>query len=114
MNQRKASSSVITGLGLCKTVPADEPPTRNWCRFIFDPFTWPVVMLFLWTKHLLNYRVDVSSRDVMGNTPLHLLFMRSRIPDVNHIRLLIEYGADLNTQNIKGWTPLFFLIFGGK
>jgi ankyrin repeat protein len=65
-------------------------------------------------KHLLNYRVEVSSRDVMGNTPLHLLFMRSKIPDVNHIRLLIEYGADLNTRNIKGWTPLFFLIFGGK
>jgi ankyrin repeat protein len=65
-------------------------------------------------KKLLNYRVDVSSRDVMGNTPLHLLFMRSRIPDVNHVRLLIDYGADLNTQNIKGWTPLFFLIFGGK
>ena len=65
-------------------------------------------------KQLLSYKVDVSSRDVMGNTPLHLLFMRSRIPDVNHIRLLIEYGADLNTQNIKGWTPLFFLIFGGK
>ena len=65
-------------------------------------------------KHLLNYRVDVSSRDVMGNTPLHLLFMRSRIPDVNHRGLLIEYGADLNTQNTKGWTPLFFLIFGGK
>jgi len=65
-------------------------------------------------KHLLNYRMDVSSRDVMGNAPLHLLFMRSRIPDVNHIRLLIEYGADLNTRNIKGWTPFFFLIFGGE
>lgn len=50
----------------------------------------------------LGAEVDVRSRNVMANTPLHAA--AGRHPPVCEI--LVEAGADVNARQEGGWTPL--------
>ena len=61
---------------------------------------------------LLEEGSDVSSRDVNGNTSLHIA------AGVDHgaskIRTLVSYGASLSEVNYSDWTPLHVAAHGGK
>lgn len=54
--------------------------------------------------------VSVNSRDVDGDTPLHVLVRRG---DRYGVRLLLENGADPNAVGDMGETPLHVAVSGG-
>jgi len=53
---------------------------------------------------LLEHDIDPNSRDIHGNTPLHLAASDER--NVGIARLLVSHGADVNALNSEGYTPL--------
>ena len=60
---------------------------------------------------LLKYKADFNSRDINGNTPLHILSGRRpgryKEDDIlDHAKLLLKYGADMNSQDNRNQTPL--------
>ena len=61
------------------------------------------------TTLLQSGRLDLSIRDINGDSPLHILAARRRNSEVLLsilIRYYIEHGLDLNSQNIRRQTPL--------
>ena len=61
----------------------------------------------LFPEHLGKQAVDISSTDVDGDTPLHVLLWRK---DTNGALLLIQHGADVNAVGDMGETPLHVAI----
>ena len=59
------------------------------------------------TKKLVNSS-NASSRDSMGNTPLHIAIERGA--SLDQITYLIECGADINARNRNGDSPLFLAV----
>jgi len=58
--------------------------------------------------HLQNYekRIDLSQKDLFGNTALHIAIFNQKIEFANY---LISKGFDVNEQNSFGWTYNSFL-----
>ena len=59
------------------------------------------------TKKLVNSS-NASSRDSMGNTPLHIAIERGA--SLDQITYLIDCGADINARNRNGDSPLFLAV----
>jgi ankyrin repeat protein len=57
----------------------------------------------LFPAELGEKKVEVNSRDVEGDTPLHILARRG---DIYGSKTLIEAGADVNAVGDMGETPL--------
>ncbi|KAF6825275.1 ankyrin repeat protein [Colletotrichum musicola] len=57
------------------------------------------------TRQLLEKGADVTVKDRMGITPLHIACSSAYIP-LQTGKLLVEKGADLTAPNKHGWTPL--------
>ncbi|KAF6230459.1 hypothetical protein HO133_004802 [Letharia lupina] len=55
-------------------------------------------------EYLLSKRLNASTTDDEGETPLHLAIAHSS--DYNVSRLLIDKGADINSSSIDGGSPL--------
>ncbi|XP_014283224.1 serine/threonine-protein phosphatase 6 regulatory ankyrin repeat subunit B [Halyomorpha halys] len=59
-------------------------------------------------KHVLSrYRLDVNSRDINLQTPLHIAIIERHYHMVN---TLLEYGADRNEVDINHFMPLVYAI----
>lgn len=61
------------------------------------------------TKKLVNSS-NASSRDSLGNTPLHIAIENGA--SIEQITYLIECGADINARNRNGDSPLFLAVKG--
>lgn len=59
------------------------------------------------TRKLVNSS-NASSRDSMGNTPLHIAIESGA--SLDQITYLIESGADINARNRNGDSPLFLAV----
>ncbi|MEO1219584.1 MAG: ankyrin repeat domain-containing protein [Bacteroidota bacterium] len=54
-------------------------------------------------KHLYKTRIDLQTRDRLGNTLLHKAAQRNY---VNVVKCLCKQVVDLRLTNLQGWTPL--------
>eukprot|EP00960_Hanusia_phi_P030556 748704-Hanusia_phi.AAC.3 len=59
----------------------------------------------------LEFSADVTAKNNMGNTPLHLA---SACGDLNTVRKLCMAKADVNSRSHKGRTPLFIAAENGS
>ena len=53
---------------------------------------------------LIDYRTDLSQKDMFGDTVLHTAAMMNLTSDV--ISILVSHGADIDARNKEGVTPL--------
>lgn len=64
-------------------------------------------------KVLLSHKADVTIRNRVGATALHLWTVRRA--DVAAVGLLIDQGADVNARaTVQGWTPLHGAVAVGR
>ena len=54
-------------------------------------------------------KIDIKTRDVAGNTPLHLAVIAGK--SFSKIESLLKTGADVNAQNLEGNTALHLAFF---
>lgn len=59
------------------------------------------------TKQLINQE-NSSSRDSMGNTPLHITVARQ--VSLDQIQFLLDGGSDANARNRNGHSPLYLAV----
>ena len=60
---------------------------------------------------LINSGINVNSRDIFENTPLH---KAAAVGNIDMVSFLISQGADVNAKNKTGYTPAFAAINAGK
>ena len=63
---------------------------------------------------LLEYGVDVNTKNIYGCTPLDFASLGGRHNEHRVAQLLIEHGADPDTRDVEGFTPLHRASSSGR
>ena len=62
----------------------------------------------LFPDNMGKQKIEVNTKDVLGDTPLHIMTERN---DVYAVKLLIEHGADVNACGDMSQTPLHIAAY---
>lgn len=64
-------------------------------------------------EYIISQGAEVTSRDNLGKTPLHLA-ASAGLDGIKKVRLLVDNGCSVNVEDYKGHTPMHDASVAGE